>query len=144
MQLGDFAVVFDLLPSVTPGWLTVRPWPSILVCRSQQQERSTRELVQKPGWTMQGVGYKSQAAGSRDLNTQIFSLTLQYFLRLSLEGAVWASGSSRFLPVTLIRFLLQQAVKRRGREALVGVVCLLLWLQEARALQREAWGRLRP
>lgn len=99
---------------------------------------------------MQGVGYKSQAAGSRDLNTQIFSLTLQYFLRLSLEGAVWASGSSRFLSVTLIRFLLQQAVKRRGREALVGVVCLVLCLQEARALQREAWasgrakGRLRP
>lgn len=47
---------------------------------------------------------KSEAAGSRDLNTQI-SLTLQHFLRLSLEGAVWASGSSRFL--------LQQAVKRR-------------------------------
>lgn len=61
---------------------------------------------------------KSQAAGSRDLNTQIFSLTLQYFLRLSLERAVWASGS--------IRFLLQQAVKRRGKEALVGVVCLVL------------------
>lgn len=60
---------------------------------------------------------KSEAAGSRDLNTQI-SLNLQHFLRLSLEGAVWASGSSRFL--------LQQAVKRRGREALVGVVCLVL------------------
>ena len=61
---------------------------------------------------------KSQAAGSRDLNTQIFSLTLQHFLRLSLEGAVWTSGSSWFL--------LQQAVKGRAREALVGVVCLVL------------------
>ena len=61
---------------------------------------------------------KSQAAGSRDLKTQIFSLTHQHFLRLSLEGAVWASGSSRFL--------LQQAVKRKAREALVGVVGLVL------------------
>ena len=61
---------------------------------------------------------KSQAAGSRDLKTQIFSLTHQHFLRLSLEGAMWASGSSRFL--------LQQVVKWKAREALVGVVCLVL------------------
>lgn len=99
MRLGDFAVVFDFLPTGVADCqaLALRTCLQITAARTQHPGAGAETWVNHA----RGRIPKSQAAGSRDLNTQIFSLTLQYFLRLSLEGAVWASGSIRFLPVAL-------------------------------------------